>query len=96
MKLLYWSRLNFIADEELRNRLMEVERENILAKQDDTSSRVALEQERKKVRHLADDDIIFCGSCAQRALPPPPEVSPPSPFQRHLHVCSISGLAVPL
>jgi hypothetical protein len=55
MKLLYYSHLNFIADEELRNRLIEVERENIIAKQDGTSSRVALEQERKKVRHLADD-----------------------------------------
>lgn len=54
--------MNFFADEGLRNKLIEVEKENIIAKQDGACSRVTLEQERKKVRYLAGEEIV-CSGC---------------------------------
>jgi aminoglycoside phosphotransferase len=67
MKLLYEFHVNFFADESLRNKLIEVEKENIIAKQDGASSRVALEQERKKVRYLAGEEIVCSGCCVPKS-----------------------------
>ena len=39
-------------DEDFRNKLIEVERENVIAEQDVISLRAALEQERKKVKYI--------------------------------------------
>ena len=52
MILLYKFFLNFFTDEDFRNKLIEVEKENIIAKQDVVSLRTALEQERKKVKYM--------------------------------------------
>jgi hypothetical protein len=38
-----------------------------MAKQDGASSRVALEQERKKVRYLAGEEIVSSGSCVPKS-----------------------------